>query len=285
MTAKCAVCQIHAESVFKIEGMDCHEEVAILERTLKRLTGLEALDADVMAQRLRVKHDAAILSPTRIAEAVARTGMRAWLEHESAVQPSAATGTRTRLVVISGVLLAAGLLARAIPALAGFAWLPFAAAVVLAGIHPARRAWVSMRSRVLDINVLMVVAVCGAVALGEWSEGGLGRFPVRAGAAARNAGHGAGAGGDPRADGPCAGGSGGSSRRCRRARAGRRRARRRADRRQARRKDSARRGRSRRRESRQRVAGHRRVAAGGEGTRRRGVRRHHQRSRRAPGRR
>ena len=113
MTAKCAVCQIHAESVFKIEGMDCHEEVAILERTLKRLTGLEALDADVMAQRLRVKHDAAMLSPTRIAEAVARTGMRAWLEHESAVQPSAATGTRTRLVVISGVLLAAGLPARA----------------------------------------------------------------------------------------------------------------------------------------------------------------------------
>ena len=99
MTAKCAVCQIHAESVFKVEGMDCHEEVAILERTLKRLTGLEALDADVMAQRLRVKHDAAVLSPTRIAEAVARTGMRAWLEHESAVQPSADTGARTRLVV------------------------------------------------------------------------------------------------------------------------------------------------------------------------------------------
>ena len=43
----CAVCEMHAESVFKIEGMDCHEEVAILERRLKRLTGLEALDADV----------------------------------------------------------------------------------------------------------------------------------------------------------------------------------------------------------------------------------------------
>ena len=170
MTAKCAVCQIHAESVFKVEGMDCHEEVAILERTLKRLTGLEALDADVMAQRLRVKHDAAVLSPTRIAEAVARTGMRAWLEHESAVQPSADTGTRTRLVVTAGVLLAAGLLARLIPGIGGLGWLPFAAAVVLAGIHPARRAWVSVRSRVLDINVLMVVAVCGAVALGEWSE-------------------------------------------------------------------------------------------------------------------
>jgi Cd2+/Zn2+-exporting ATPase len=171
MTVKCAVCQIHAESVFRIEGMDCHEEVAILERTLKRLTGLEALDADVIAQRLRVKHDAAVLSPTRIAEAVARTGMRAWLEHESAVQPSAETGTRTRLVVAAGVLLALGMLSRLSPAAAAFSSMLFAAAVLLAGIHPVRRAWVSLRSRVLDINVLMVVAVCGAVALGEWSEG------------------------------------------------------------------------------------------------------------------
>ena len=43
--ATCQVCAIHAESVFKIEGMDCHEEVAILERRLKSLTGLEALQA------------------------------------------------------------------------------------------------------------------------------------------------------------------------------------------------------------------------------------------------
>ena len=41
----CPVCELHAESTFKIEGMDCHEEVAILERRLKRLTGLESLDA------------------------------------------------------------------------------------------------------------------------------------------------------------------------------------------------------------------------------------------------
>ena len=170
MASSCEVCQIHAESTFRIEGMDCHEEVAILERTLKRLTGVEALDADVMAQRLRVKHDAAVLTPTRIAEAVARTGMRAWLEHEAAVHPSAATQTRVRLVVTSGIALAAGLAAPFLPALAPFAWVFFALAVALAGIHPGRRAWVSIRSRVLDINVLMVIAVVGAVALGEWSE-------------------------------------------------------------------------------------------------------------------
>jgi Cd2+/Zn2+-exporting ATPase len=170
MASHCEVCQVHAESTFRIEGMDCHEEVAILERTLKRLAGIEALDADVMAQRLRVKHDAAVLTPTRIAEAVARTGMRAWLEHETAVQPSAATQTRVRLVAASGAALVAGLAAPFLPAISPFAWVLFTIAVALGGIHPGRRAWVSIRSRVLDINVLMVVAVVGAVALGEFSE-------------------------------------------------------------------------------------------------------------------
>ena len=35
MTPTCSVCELHAESTFKIEGMDCREEVAILEAPLQ----------------------------------------------------------------------------------------------------------------------------------------------------------------------------------------------------------------------------------------------------------
>ena len=37
MTATCTVCELHAESTFKIEGMDCREEVALIERRFKNL--------------------------------------------------------------------------------------------------------------------------------------------------------------------------------------------------------------------------------------------------------
>ena len=89
----CPVCEVHAESVFKIDGMDCHEEVAILERRLKHLTGLEAMSADVLGGRLLVTYDAARLSASAISDAVADTGMRAWLEHEHphVVEPSLRT--------------------------------------------------------------------------------------------------------------------------------------------------------------------------------------------------
>jgi len=166
----CPVCELHAESVFKVEGMDCHEEVAILEHRLKGLSGLEAFDADVVGQRLKIQYDAAKLTTTRIAEAVAQTGMRAWLEHEAPRTPAGSTW-RERLVALSGAALALGLLLQVFDVSGPFAWLPFAAAVALAGTQTARRAWQSLVAHRLDIHVLMMVAVAGAMALGEWAEG------------------------------------------------------------------------------------------------------------------
>src|SRR3982751_7040058 len=93
MTPTCTVCELHAESTFKIEGMDCREEVAMIERRFKHLKGLEAFSADLIGQRLHVKYDAAKLSSTAITAAVADAGMRAWLEHE---QPGAAGDPRAR---------------------------------------------------------------------------------------------------------------------------------------------------------------------------------------------
>jgi Cd2+/Zn2+-exporting ATPase len=166
----CTVCELHAESTFKIEGMDCHEEVAILEQRLKRLAGLEALDVDLIGQRLRIKYDAAKLSTGLIAEAVAQTGMRAWLEHEEPAPVAATAVTRQRLLVLSGAAFAAGMAGRVLGVSEAAGWMPFVISILLGGMFTARRALVSIRAGILDIHVLMMIAVGGAIALGEWSE-------------------------------------------------------------------------------------------------------------------
>ena len=167
-TTTCTVCELHAESTFKVEGMDCHEEVAILERRLSRLAGLESLDADVVGQRLRIKYDAAKLSASSIAEAVAQTGMRAWLEHEHPIA-AASAGRRTQLVIASGISLVTGLLLELITPTVP-AWPLFVLSALFGGIPVGRRALASARAGLLDINVLMVIAVIGALALREWTE-------------------------------------------------------------------------------------------------------------------
>src|SRR6185436_15074566 len=147
----CLTCELHAEAVFRVEGMDCHEEVVILERRLKPLAGLEAISADVVGQRLHVTYDAAKLTTAAMVDAVGQTGMRMWLEHE---QPRAsARDVRARLwfTAASGGALAAGFAA-------GVAGQPVAAAVLylaaaaVGGVFPLRRAFSALRSRTVDIN-------------------------------------------------------------------------------------------------------------------------------------
>jgi Zn2+/Cd2+-exporting ATPase len=73
-------------------------------------------------------------------------------------------------------LVAAGGTAIGAGAVAGWAGQPAAAiaayllAIVLSVPGPLRRAWASLEKRVLDINLLMVIAVAGAAALGDWLE-------------------------------------------------------------------------------------------------------------------
>jgi Zn2+/Cd2+-exporting ATPase len=166
----CTVCELHAESTFKIEGMDCREEVALLERRFRNLAGVEDFSADILGQRLHVKYDAAKLTAAAIAGAVADTGMRAWLEHEEPIAVAeSAMRRRQALVVGSGV---AFVLAFPVDWLGAHTWANVLFAMAFAAALPitVRRAWNAVRIKSLDINVLMVIAATGAIALGQLSE-------------------------------------------------------------------------------------------------------------------
>jgi Cd2+/Zn2+-exporting ATPase len=165
----CTRCTIHAESVFRVDGMCCGEEAAILQRRLRPLGGVEEVAADIVGQRLHVKYDAALLSTNVIVDAVAETGMRAWLEHEEPVVPPSA-GARAALAAVAAVALGTGLTLQALGAAGAWTIAAFVTAAIAGGVYPFRRAVHSVRGLQLDINALMLLAVVGAMFLGEWAE-------------------------------------------------------------------------------------------------------------------
>ncbi len=165
----CDVCAVHAESTFRVEGLDCREEVDLIERRFRHLDGLEDFTVDLIGQRLHVRYDAARLTTSTIAGAVADTGLRAWLEHE-AEESGAGRGPHRLAIAAAGSLLfgvaaAAGALDRPVSAT-----VLYAAALAVGLTLTAPRAWRSLRARALDIHVLMLAAAAGAVALGQWAE-------------------------------------------------------------------------------------------------------------------
>jgi Zn2+/Cd2+-exporting ATPase len=165
----CSTCELHAEAVFRVEGMDCHEEVVILERRLKPLAGMEAISADVVGQRLHVTYDAAKLTTAAMVDAVGQTGMRMWLEHEQPRTSARDVRARQWLTAASGGALVGGIVASAAGQPLAAAGLYLAAAAA-GGVYPVQRAFSALRSRTVDINALMVIAVIGALALNQWQE-------------------------------------------------------------------------------------------------------------------
>jgi Cd2+/Zn2+-exporting ATPase len=149
--------------------MDCNEEVVILERRLKPLAGLEAVSADLMGQRLHVKYDAAKLTTSAMVDAVGQTGMRMWLEHEEPTVAGRDLTWRWRLMIAcaAGIAVGSALSARGQAVAAAVC---FTTAAVAGSIFPVRRSVVALRSRTLDINTLMTIAVAGALLLHQWLE-------------------------------------------------------------------------------------------------------------------
>ncbi len=173
-------------AAFLIRGMDCAEEISTLRAELTPLSGVRGLSFDLLNRKMTVDFEPPLASGDTIVSAVARTGMTAepWAER-TAEQSSTDDGRRKRalLTTASGALLAVGFAIHAITvglrAALGAdegAGVPVTAraayfgAAVLGAWFVAPKAWHALRRVRPDMNLLMCVAVLGAIGIGEWLE-------------------------------------------------------------------------------------------------------------------
>ena len=181
---------VHA---FHIRGMDCAEEIAILKRELGPLVGGDDhLSFELLNRKILVDAPPAVTSDA-LRESVARTGMRAvpwdqYLDLSRRGERESFLGAHSRVIfaATSGVCLAAGTLWHATThgwadALGGHGEphsFPsavialYAIAIVAGGWFVFPKAVYAARRMRPDMNLLMTVAVAGAIILGEWFEAG-----------------------------------------------------------------------------------------------------------------
>jgi len=178
--------------VFKVQGLDCVEEVSALRQAVGPVVGGEAFLAfDVLNGRMMVLDAAVGASAEAVRRAVRRTGMTAteWRPGDAVARQADLRQHRLQawLTILSGVSVAVGFglhvwlaggFVEAMRLLGGHAgqptpW-PEVAAYGLAIVFGARfvvvKAWFAARALRPDIHLLMTIAVAGAIAIGEWFE-------------------------------------------------------------------------------------------------------------------
>ena len=161
-------------SIFEVEEMHCGDEVAILEKKLSPLPGVEGLAADIVSRRLRVKHHPAQTSRHELITAIGETGMTARTAGVGTPeQRLPSVWIRHRIIILtaaSGCLTALGFLLSLLGHPSGTTVPMYLAAVVSGGYYIARRGFLAARQLHLDMNFLMTIAVLGAMLIGEWVE-------------------------------------------------------------------------------------------------------------------
>lgn len=171
------------ERSFRVRGLDCAEEVAILRRAVGPVVGGEEnLRFDVLRGRMTVEKAPAGVGEEAVRRAVRDTGMEAVPWSETRREPEGFWQRRGRSVLcaLSGLALCLGAAVHAFVAggvLEAFRaeapwtaiWI-YAVSIVTGAWYVAPKAWFAARRLRPDMNLLMLLAVAGAIGLGEWLE-------------------------------------------------------------------------------------------------------------------
>jgi Zn2+/Cd2+-exporting ATPase len=179
-----------AGRAYKVRGLDCAEEVALLKQAVGPLVGgADRLTFNVLNGRMTVAATERDVADETIFKAVAATGMSAapWASAAKADDTDNRRRQQVLFTAASGFALLVGFTLHVVLS-GGFgpAWrllgshanasLPwpeivaYLAATMLGARFVVVKAWFAARNLRPDMHLLMTVAVVGAMAIGEWFE-------------------------------------------------------------------------------------------------------------------
>lgn len=177
--------------VYRIHGMDCADEIAALKREVGPLVGEDKLAFDLLNGRMSIDITADAALEAKIEKAVIRAGLRAEPWTEGANSEGAQAEERRRriqswLTAASGLFVGVGFAVHAWVGggiIAAFeagehgagatpllSVILYTLAVLCAVRYVAPKAWLAAKRLRPDMNLLMVVAVVGAIGIGAWFE-------------------------------------------------------------------------------------------------------------------
>lgn len=157
-------------TTLRVAGMDCADEVEALEQVFRQFKGIREVRVNLMGGKVTLVHDESV-TPDQLIRAIDKTGMKASADGANEADVEGAKKARRLAVLLSGVFTGIGLVVDWAKISGIVSDICFAVAIIAGGWFIVPKALRALRRFSLDMNVLMTVAVAGALLIHQWSEG------------------------------------------------------------------------------------------------------------------
>lgn len=157
--------------LFKIEGMDCGNCALTIQKHLAQLPEVQDVAVNFASGTMEIQHTNSVAT---IEQELKKIGYGGHLDTSAATTPEKkkTMNPATRNLILSAIALAIGVIF-SLAHLSFWSNFFFAITMIISGAHPARSAFYALKSKSLDMNVLMISATVGAAAIQQWREGAL----------------------------------------------------------------------------------------------------------------
>ena len=154
---------------YLIEGMDCAACANTIVNHLKTVPAVKDVRVNFSTGKAQIEHDN---EADDIIKEVSKAGYTATLVTSSRHSAESRHHKgQNGPIVFSGILIALGFIGSHTGIASYMTTVLYAIAMIVSGYKPAKSAYYGIKSRSLDMNVLMTVAALGAAVIGEWLEG------------------------------------------------------------------------------------------------------------------
>ncbi|WP_260399522.1 heavy metal translocating P-type ATPase [Peribacillus simplex] len=152
---------------YNIEGMDCGSCAKSIENHLNMIQTVKNVSVNFSTGKMKVEHENSV---EEIISEVSKIGFKASLQsNKKSIQTNKSNDNG--LVILSGILIALGFIGSFNGISPLMSTMLYVIAMVISGYKPVKSAFYAIKSRSLDMNVLMSAAAIGAALIGEWLEG------------------------------------------------------------------------------------------------------------------
>ena len=160
----------------RVQNICCAMESKLVQESLEPLEGVESITINLICRVVYVRHDPEVTSPTKLVSTLNRVHLGASIMETGSNQPDGGSESfppKLSSFLIYLLIQTILLLVAVVAFFAEASWFQWVAiAEIVFGFPPVlKNAFVSLKTCKVDLNILMLIAIAGILALQEWVEG------------------------------------------------------------------------------------------------------------------